>query len=81
MTAKGAADQPIILDGATDAYASEFVFFATDYGIYTFNRNSETWSRITTASGLPSNRALALGLDEGVLWVATDSGLASADHS
>jgi hypothetical protein len=79
VTAKGAADQPIILDGATDAYASEFVFFATDYGIYTFNRNSETWSRITTASGLPSNRALALGLDEGVLWVATDSGIASAD--
>jgi len=28
---------------------------------------------------LPSNRALALGLDDGVLWVATDSGLASAD--
>jgi hypothetical protein len=79
VTAKGAADRPIILDGTTDAYASEFVFFATDYGIYTFNRNSETWSRITTASGLPSNRALALGLDEGVLWVATDSGLASAD--
>jgi hypothetical protein len=79
VTAKGAADRPIILDGATDAYASEFVFFATDYGIYTFDRNSETWSRITTASGLPANRALALGLDEGVLWVATDSGLASAD--
>jgi hypothetical protein len=77
VTAKGAG--PIVLDGATDAFASEFVFFATDYGIYAFNRNSETWSRITTASGLPSNHALALGLDEGVLWVATDSGLASAD--
>ncbi len=79
VTARGAGDRPIILDGATDPYASEFVFFATDYGIYTFNRNSETWSRITTAGGLPSNHALALGLDEGVLWVATDSGLASAD--
>jgi len=79
VTAKGAADRPTILDGSTDAYASEFVFFATDYGIYTFNRNSATWSRITTASGLPSNRTIALGLDQGVLWVATDSGLASAD--
>lgn len=79
VTAKAAPGQPIILDGATDAYASEFVFFASDYGIYVFNRSSETWSRITTASGLPSNRVLALGLDEGVLWVATDSGLASAD--
>ena len=79
MTAKGVADRPIILDGAADSYASEFVFFATDYGIYTFDRNSGTWSRITTASGLPSNRALALGLDEGVLWVASESGLASAD--
>lgn len=79
MTATGSAGRPIVLDGATDAFASEFVFFATDYGIYAFNRNSETWSRITTASGLPSNRVLALGLDEGVLWVATDSGLTSAD--
>ena len=79
VTAKGIGDRPVILDGATDPYASEFVFFATDYGIYTFNRNSGTWSRITTASGLPSNHVLALGLDAGVLWVATDSGLASAD--
>ncbi|MBN2465917.1 hypothetical protein JXD38_09895 [candidate division WOR-3 bacterium] len=69
----------IILDGTTDAFASEFIFFATDYGIYTFDRTSATWSRITTASGLPSNRVLALGLDDGVLWVATGSGLASAD--
>ena len=68
-----------MLDGAADAYASEFVFFATDYGIYAFDRSAATWRRFTTASGLPSNRALALGLDEGVLWVATDSGLASAD--
>jgi hypothetical protein len=79
VTAKGIGDRPVILDGATDPYASEFVFFGTGYGIYTYNRASGTWARITTANGLPDNRATVLALDDGILWVATAAGLASAD--
>jgi hypothetical protein len=79
VTARGIGDQPIILDGSNDPYASEFVFFGTGYGIYTYNRTSGTWARITTANGLPDNRATVLALDEGILWVATAAGLASAD--
>ncbi len=76
---KGIDNQPIIYDAISDIYASEFVFFSTQYGIYTFDRNSEKWGRITEASGLPDNLAEIIGFDEGILWVATPGGLASAD--
>ncbi|UCG44379.1 MAG: hypothetical protein JSU73_07190 [candidate division WOR-3 bacterium] len=69
----------MILDGVSDPYASEFLFIGTDVGVYSFNRNTETWGRITTANGLPGNQVRVLGLDEGILWVGTDNGLASAD--
>lgn len=72
-------EQPIIFDGISDIYASEFIFISTHYGIYTFDRNSENWSRITQANGLPDNKIDIIGLDEGILWVATPNGLASAD--
>ena len=72
-------DRPVVLDGVSDAFASEFLFVGTDVGVYTFNRNTGTWGRITTANGLPGNRSRVLGLDDGILWVGTDQGLASAD--
>ncbi|MEO0078836.1 MAG: hypothetical protein ABIK86_07570, partial [candidate division WOR-3 bacterium] len=71
--------QPIILDGADDRYARDLIFFSTPVGIYAFNRTTQTWGRITKASGLPDNSVNVLGVDDGILWVATDSGLASAD--
>lgn len=52
---------------------------STPYGIYTFDRHLETWGRITQAHGLPENQIDIIGLDEGILWVATPGGLASAD--
>ena len=76
---KQLAQQPVVLDGAADAYASEFIFISSPYGIYTFDRNSEKWSRITTTSGLPDNDIDIIGLDDGILWVITSQGLASAD--
>ena len=76
---KQLAQQPVILDGVSDIYASEFLFISSSYGIYTFDRNSEKWSRITTANGLPDNNIDIIGLDEGILWVITPLGLASAD--
>ncbi len=76
---KGVDAQPIIYDAQGDIYTSEFVFISTDFGVYTFDRNSEKWGRITEASGLPGNRARLIAVDEGILWVATAEGLASAD--
>jgi hypothetical protein len=76
---KQLAQQPVILNGVSHIYASEFLFISSPYGIYTFDRNSEKWSRITTANGLPDNNIDIIGLDEGILWVITPLGLASAD--
>jgi hypothetical protein len=79
MVQKELGGQPIILDARSDPYASEFVFISSNYGIYTFDRNSEKWSRITTANGLPDNTIDIIGIDQGILWVNTPLGLASAD--
>jgi hypothetical protein len=72
------ADRPIVLDGASDRYARQFVFLATDYGIYAFNRDAQTLARLATPAG-HDDSVSALGLDDGVLWVAGAKGLASAD--
>jgi hypothetical protein len=76
---KQIADNPVILDGIDSRYASEYILITTPAGIYTFDRNARTWKSITTAHGLPDNRTRIVGLDQGILWVATESGLASAD--
>ena len=76
---KQLAEQPVILDGAYDIYASEFIYISSPSGIYSFDRNSEKWGRITTANGLPDNNIDIIGLDDGILWVSTPSGIASAD--
>jgi hypothetical protein len=76
---KQIAGNPVILDGINSRYASEYILVTTPVGIYTFDRNAKTWKSITTAHGLPDNKARILGLDRGIMWVATDTGLASAD--
>jgi len=72
-------DNPIILDGINTRYASEYIIITTPVGIYTFDRSAKTWKSITTTHGLPANEAKILGLDQGIMWVATEKGLASAD--
>lgn len=76
---KQLADNPIILDASSDIYASEFIFVTTPHGIYTFDRNAQIWSRITQSHGLPDNDVNIIGLDDGILWVVTETGCASAD--
>ena len=79
LSQKQFSDRPVILDGASDKYASQYLFIATPEGVYVFNRTSALWSRMTQATGLPDNRVDILGLDDGILWTATPRGLASAD--
>lgn len=79
LSQKQIADNPIIIDGLNSRYASEYIIATTPRGIYNFARSSKTWKSITTAHGLPDNEVNVVGLDQGIIWVATDSGLASAD--
>ncbi len=76
---KQIANNPIILDGIGSRYASEYILVTTPVGIYNFERSSKTWKSITTAYGLPDNEAHIVGLDQGILWIATEKGVASAD--
>jgi hypothetical protein len=79
LSQKQLADRPIIIDAAGSRYASDYILVATSAGIYTFDRTAKTWKSITTAHGLPDNMARVVGIDQGIMWVATDSGLGSAD--
>lgn len=76
---KQISDNPIIIDALTSRYASEYILVTTPSGVYTFDRIAKTWKSITTRDGLPDNQVDIIGLDEGILWVATPQGLASAD--
>lgn len=76
---KQIAEQPSFLNGTADAYTTDFLFISSPYGIYTFDSTTETWGRITHLNGLPDNDITIMGIDEGILWVATKTGLASAD--
>jgi len=73
------AEKPMILDGGADPAAANFIYFSSPFGIYVFDRQTQVWSRINQANGLPDNRIEIVGLDDGILWVATATGLASAD--
>jgi hypothetical protein len=76
---KSRGEKPVILDGSADPAAVNFIYFSSPFGIYVFDRQTQTWSRINQANGLPDNQIEIVGLDEGILWVATATGLASAD--
>lgn len=51
--------------------------FATSEGILDFHRRDESWAKITTEDGLPSNLVRGFETDrQGKLWISTESGLA-----
>ena len=73
-SASGGVDKPIILDGSFDAYAAQYIFVSTQFGLYSFDRTAETFRKIIQES---NNNIL--GLDEGIIWITLHDGLASAD--
>lgn len=76
---KQMGENPVILGGSSDPSAVNFIYFTSPLGIYVFDRKTQTWGRINQANGLPDNRIDIIGLDEGILWVGTPKGIASAD--
>ncbi len=79
LSTKQISNEPIFFEPTSDVYARNLLFISTDCGIFTFDRNSRTWGRISVANGLPDNEIQSIGIDEGILWVITKKGLASAD--
>lgn len=55
----------------------EQLWVGTEVGLGVYDQPSNTWTRFTTADGLPDNRILSLYLDqEGAMWVGTAAGAA-----
>lgn len=79
LSIKQIAQESIICDGINEPYASEFLFISTKAGILKFDRTSRAWTRISTLTGLPDNNMKAIALNEGLIWVGTEKGIASAD--
>ena len=59
--------------------AESYLFIATEAGVYRYDKRALEWSVITTKNGLPRDRATLIGVNEGLLWVGTDSGIGLAD--
>ncbi|MCX7995669.1 MAG: hypothetical protein N3A65_07870 [candidate division WOR-3 bacterium] len=79
ITVKQISQEPVICDGVNETYASEFIFIGAEAGIMRFDRTTKTWGRITTLTGLPDNDINIIALNEGIIWVGTEKGIASAD--
>ncbi|MCH7549925.1 MAG: DNRLRE domain-containing protein, partial [Candidatus Krumholzibacteriota bacterium] len=62
----------ILYDSATDLY---WLTFATE-GIATMDISNRVWNFFTTSNGLPTNQVYAITRVNGVLWVATQNGIA-----
>lgn len=76
---KHISNEPIFFEPTNDVYARNLIFIGTDFGVSTFDPNSYSWGRISVTNGLPDNEIQTIGIDEGIIWVITKEGLASAD--
>jgi ligand-binding sensor domain-containing protein len=55
------------------------VWFATEYGLYRYDKAQDEWSAFSAGSGLAGNDVRDIGIDEGIVWVATDGGVGNSD--
>ncbi|MCB8925984.1 MAG: hypothetical protein H6652_10210 [Ardenticatenaceae bacterium] len=61
--------------------ADGLLWFATEVGLATFNKETGRWNLLTQADGLPGNSVQALVLHpDGRLWVGTNEGLAVREN-
>ena len=79
ITAHRISEEIIVLEPTTEVSAKDLIYFGTNSGIMVFNKDSKTWSRISSVSGLPDNNIRIIGIDEGIIWVVTETGISSAD--
>jgi ligand-binding sensor domain-containing protein len=52
-----------------------YLWVATDYGVYRYDRKKHYWKHFTTADGLIDNMTYDLILDGDYLWIATENGV------
>ena len=64
---------PIILP------SEDSVWFATKHGLYRYNKTQNEWNTFSSINGLAGDDIRDVGIEEGIIWVATDSGISNSD--
>ena len=59
--------------------SGDHVWFATEYGLYRYNKAQDEWSVFSAGNGLAGSSVRDIGIDEGIIWVATDRGVSNSD--
>ena len=59
--------------------SEDSVWFATKHGLYRYNKTQNEWDDFSSAKGLAGNDIRDFGIEEGIIWVATDGGASNSD--
>ncbi|MGQ9609061.1 MAG: ligand-binding sensor domain-containing protein, partial [bacterium] len=59
--------------------SENYVWFATDHGLYRYNKTQDSWDVFSKANGLTGNNIRDIYIDEGIIWIATNEGLCNSD--
>ncbi len=59
--------------------SENYVWFATDKGLYRYNKTQDSWDVFSKVNGLAGDNIRDIGIDEGIIWVATDGGISNSD--
>jgi ligand-binding sensor domain-containing protein len=59
--------------------SEDSVWFAIKNGLYKYNKTQNEWSVFSSKNGLAGDKILDIGIDEGIIWVATNSGVSNSD--
>jgi len=59
--------------------SEDSLWFATKHGLYRYNKTQNEWIRFSSANGLAGDDIRKVGIEEGIIWVATDCGVSNSD--
>ena len=59
--------------------SEDSVWFAIKNGLYKYNKTQNEWSVFSSKNGLAGDEIRDIGIDEGIIWVATNGGVSNSD--
>jgi len=59
--------------------SEDSLWFATKHGLYRYNKTQNEWSVFSSINGLAGDDVRKVGIEEGIIWVATDKGVSNSD--
>lgn len=59
--------------------SGDHVWFATEHGLYRYDKSQDEWSVFSIGNGLAGNDIRDIGVDEDIIWIATNGGISNSD--